>query len=713
MGSYENIIKIEEMRKYMEDGDSKAAQKVLDTMELKKIKNMSDLSLIAEVYVENEKFEEAMQLYQKIYEKTKSRKSLYQLVELNIKLNNTEEAQQYLKEYQKLAPRDFYNDIFRYRIDKLREAPYSTLIETLETLKKTEYIEKWAYELAKTYYKAGMEKECVRECADIILWFGEGVYVEKAKMLKSYFSGDADKSKIMEELKRRGADDTRDISGLFTDRKITGEVDKKASVKEEKSEFGEMSESREKSEFKEKSESGEKSEFRETVEHNGDGKASEAALEEEIDNHAVFTVDDDITQIEDVLKMDIRSMMTEEWKEDSETDSIENEEETNFDEISSEETKSEEFMPEETSSDEMKSEASMTEATRAEASSIEEAIPDVTKANDANSEETKPEATKAEVSSSEGIKPEESESEVAVAQGLKSDVKIELNAERESAEQEVEHALYQLLQEEDMDEDDRKLDSLAEALGLDMDEIFGNFLHVKTVKKQLVKSLEGILDEHTKTVQVLITGTTGSGKTTLAKDITLFLNKCGKLNSSRIAKIKAEKLNTIDILTKKESLRDCCLVVENASELNRQTIDSLLALCNELKSNIAVIFEENKKNINKLFRECPKLMDIFKNRIHLPEYTQEDLMGFAYACLRQQDYRLHQKAESILRNKVMEISKNAEPHRLLEQIYQQMQSAMDTADIRTGRQLSSLASQGKLKDVEVLTVLPEDLNHAE
>jgi tetratricopeptide (TPR) repeat protein len=131
MGSYDNIVKIEEMRKHMEEGNIQAALLILDTMETRKIKNMSDLSLIAEVYAQNERYEEAEKLLHKIYEKTKSRKSLYQLLDVSIKNNNVEEAQQYLEEYKKLAPKDFYKYIFQYKIDKLKGAPYEMLISTL------------------------------------------------------------------------------------------------------------------------------------------------------------------------------------------------------------------------------------------------------------------------------------------------------------------------------------------------------------------------------------------------------------------------------------------------------------------------------------------------------------------------------------------------------------------------------------------------------
>jgi hypothetical protein len=634
MGSYENIVKIEEMRRRMEEGDATAAQRILDTMEIKKIKNMSDLGLIAGVYAENERYEEAIPLYLKIYEKAKTRKSLFQLVNLHIKLGRPEDAEHYLREYEKLASKDFYIYIFRYKIDKLKGEPYETLIETLETLKHRDYMEKWAYELAKTYYKAGMEKECIRECSDIILWFGEGTYVEKAKLLRSYYSGETNKEAIMEELKRRALEDTGN---------------------ESEAEANQQQEALQES-------------------------AYSLTAEEETFAGTDFQVAEETVDYENELKKDIQSILTEETWQKDESNSLE-----------------EDWRAEDTGRSEeewLAADAALSEQEWQTAENEQEEQVWQTVEDELTEENSQAEAD---------VQADAMEQTDTGMSLLSSE-----NAQ-DAAEQEVEEAIYKLLEEEDMDEDDRKLRQLSEELLINLEEIFLNFLHVKSIKKQLVKGLEGILDVHTKTVQLLITGTTGSGKTALAKDITMFLYKTGKLKSSRIAKIKADKLNSIDVMTKKDTLKDCCLVVENASELRRETIDSLLELCRILQGNIAVIFEEDKKNINKLFRECPKLMDFFKNRIHLPGYNAEDLLGFAIACLKQKDYRINSNAEPILKHKIYQIAKDVESHRYLEQINGLMQAAMDAADIRIGKQLSNLASQGRLKDVEVLTVSAEDL----
>jgi hypothetical protein len=668
MGSYDNIVKIEEMRRKMDDGDAQAAQKILDTMELKKIKNMVDLSLMAEVYNENERYEEAIQLYLKIYEKTKSRKSLFQLVDISINRNNAEDAQNYLLKYQSVAPKDFYKYVFRYKIDKLKGEPYEQLIDTLVTLKNTEYTEKWAYELAKTYYKAGMEAECIRECSDIILWFGEGMFVEKAKMLRAYYSGETDKARIMEELKRRTSisnstyevedlsEETASNNDNFINDDSNDAIINDTELNEADLDNADLNNTDlDNADLNDIDINDTDLNDTDSNKYDDQGEIENRGFYDEssCDNQAAiytspdYIVEEEVTEFEFGLKKDVQDILTEGWEEEQQYEEVD--------------TLEEGYRKDEKDT--------FKEGYRKDEESV---------------------LSKIVKEESPNMEPVLSESELA--------------------EQEVEETIYKLLEEEDMDEEDKKLSQIADEFKINPDEIFGNFLHISSVKKQLVKGLEGIIDDHKKTVYMIITGTVGSGKTTLAKDITLFLNKSGKLKSSKIAKIKADKLNSIDVMSKKETLKDCCVVVENASELKRKTIDSLLELSQDLQGDIAIIFEENKKNMNKLFRECPKLMDLFKNRIHLPQYTQEDLVGFAYASLKQQDYHLSPKAESILQNKINQIVKQSEPPRHLEQIYSLILSAMNAADIRMGKQLSKLATSGRLKEVETLSILPEDFS---
>jgi hypothetical protein len=609
MGSYDNIVKTEEIRKKVEEGDFLSAQKILDTMQLKKLNNISDLGLLAEVYKENERYEEATALYLKIYARTKTRKTISQLVDINIKRGNAEDAEEYLAQYRKVSSEDFDSYVLRYKLEKLKGVTYDQLIDILLTLKKTEYSEKWAYELAKVYYKAGMEEECRKECSDIILWFSEGAYVEKAKMLYSYYSGETGKEKIMEELRRRAEQSEEDT--LTQDSPL-------------------------------------KNEFTDSYVEINPGSDFMSEEEEEL---------------EFGLKKDIKDMMIEPNQQDYE----------DFDESTDQDDNS--YRNESTDQDGIV---------------------------DLDYEQTNMDASE----------------EISSIQGDDYIDEIETDTEEQSQTGDYSNDVYEAGEYESEqpvevipDEEDIKLKQIAEKKMIVPDEIFGNFLHIVTIKKQIVKSLEVISQDSKKSVLMIITGAKGSGKTALAKDMALFLSKTGRIKSTKVAKISAEKLNTVDLEAKRETLRSSCMVVENASELKRETIENLLELTKRLQGDIAVIFEEEKKNMNRLFRECPRLMDLLKIRIHLPQYSIEDLMGFAIAYLKQKDYLIGQKAEAVLMNRLKQIVKQSNPHTYLDQINDLCQSVMNAADLRTGRQLTSLAAQGRLEDVGILFILPEDFKN--
>lgn len=203
MEKYDNIVKSAEIRKLVDNKMYQKALTILNTIDINKVKILTDLSVYAEVYIQTERYDQAKQLLMRIRAKSNSRRVIQQLIKLAIKTKNKEEAEAYYEEYVNVAPRDSDKYILRYRIDRMCEADIAVLIDSLERLKEYDYIEKWSYELAKLYHKAGMKDKCIRECNDIILWFGEGVIVEKAKMLKAiYVREEKRKESIPAEEKR-------------------------------------------------------------------------------------------------------------------------------------------------------------------------------------------------------------------------------------------------------------------------------------------------------------------------------------------------------------------------------------------------------------------------------------------------------------------------------------------------------------------------------
>ena len=167
------------------------AMKVLDEIEVSKIRNISILGLVGEVYMGLKRYDEAEQILLRVYEKNpNTRRILDLLTTLYIDKGEYSEAEYYYKEFIGVASRDLHRYILRYRLDKGKGERLSVLIDTLEKLKDYEYIEEWAYELATLYEASGETKKCIHECDEIVLWFGHGEYVDKAIALKCKLTGE-------------------------------------------------------------------------------------------------------------------------------------------------------------------------------------------------------------------------------------------------------------------------------------------------------------------------------------------------------------------------------------------------------------------------------------------------------------------------------------------------------------------------------------------
>ena len=185
MDKYEYRVKTEQMLEYAEEKSYKKAMEIADTIDWSKVKNASMLEAVSEIYENSGELDRAREILFIAYEKApSSRKIIYRLGQLALKSHQLDEAMDCYEEFVKIAPKDPNQYILKYKILKAQRAPVAEQIEALEDFKHAEYVEKWAYELAKLYHEAGMTAECLEECDDLILWFSEGRYVYQAMELK-------------------------------------------------------------------------------------------------------------------------------------------------------------------------------------------------------------------------------------------------------------------------------------------------------------------------------------------------------------------------------------------------------------------------------------------------------------------------------------------------------------------------------------------------
>lgn len=189
MDKYEFNIKVEQIKKLVSKSDYETAMKIADTIDWRRVRNVNILSMVAGIYEKNGEFQEAKDILLLAFERAPiGKRLLYKLAELALKEGSTEEAEDYYKEFCDMAADDPRQYILRYMILKAKGAPVEQLIHTLEQYCNAELDEKWMYELAELYNKAGMEQLCVMTCDKIMLMFGLGKYVDKAMELKLQYA---------------------------------------------------------------------------------------------------------------------------------------------------------------------------------------------------------------------------------------------------------------------------------------------------------------------------------------------------------------------------------------------------------------------------------------------------------------------------------------------------------------------------------------------
>ena len=617
MIKYENRIKMNEIRRLVEENQYIQAVNIVDTLELTKMKSLTDLSIIADVLIQNERFDDALYVLSKVYAKSKTRRILYQLVDLSIISKNVEEAEKYLLQYMKTAPQDSYRFIFRYRIDKLKNEPYEVLIESLEELKEYDYIEKWAYELAKLYHKAGKKDKCVRECSDIILWFGDGIYVEKAKLLKGYYVGEIDPIRMLkatekrEAEKRLGLDKTKDYSTL------KNEIDK----------------------FIADDENGQ--------DENRQGKnRQEGTKEAEVSGELIDK--DKVTEPYAIEKMqekieDIHELM----------------------------------------------EGEMHEKTK-ETHAITEEI----------------NVTSEEVSAISGKLQELTETyAVEETQQVEKVNTSDISKETDIPSDTVEENLFEGKTEAIFDE---KLDRIFSRTNLDYHELFGYFIHNGVCRKEIGNFLDNVLTDNGKQLHLVICGSKKSGKTTLAKEIAKALYGFDRLQSSKIAKISAPKINNINLDNNYDKLADCTLLIEEAGSLNNNGIEQLLRLMWYLEGHIFVILEETSDGMNKLLSSNEDMEERFQYRINLPSLTRDDLFHYANYYIKENDYQLTHEAEALLKNIIYKIMNSEKAEARLEAIMKVVKEAKLQAENRNKEELVRIIGSQEFGETDFLYINATD-----
>lgn len=624
MDKQEFRLKTEKMFEYMKQKSYKEAFDIAESVEWKKVKNVSVLNAVSEVYEANGEYQKGRDILFLAYDHApESKKIIYRLGTLALKMGELKEAMDCYEEFMTLAPKDPNGFIFKYKILQAKNAPLEEQIAVLEDFKKVEYIEKWAFELAGLYREAGMITECLEECDDLIIWFSEGKYVYKAMEMKMQYKPltPLQHEKYMNRPIEKAVEEPV-VEPTSEDEPMAEE----APVVEAPAEVVPAEEVPVEEESAEEAPAVVESE----------SVQEEVKMEEEVQSE---------TEKEEILSDDVRRLM-----EELEAESAE---------IEAQKTNMEEDVPEEAEeviADEDASKPLLQKVVE-QLAALDVNIQMPTKvAEEQNLEPIE------EIEEDEGIKLGDTQSMALAAKALASAATVEIPQIDVPEEPEVPvmpmapvvpptpvslgssndtgfvvQGRYDLEAQSEI--------GLRAGLTEEQKKLFSYFVPVHGMSEQIVKVLQ---DDEACTSRygtsrignIVIVGRKGSGKTVLAVDLVKAIQKSRRMKQGKVAIVKAESLNKKDVYEIVEKLHGGALVIEKASRLKRKAIEDLCEVMEGQTGELLVVLEDERKPIDRMLAEYPNFKKKFTSRIELPVFINDELVTFAQTYAKENGYKI-------------------------------------------------------------------------
>ncbi len=755
MKRYHTIVKIEKVRKELQLEHDEEALRVAKTIPIERIKNMSDFSVIAEAYFQNGEYETAKQYFQMIYEKTGSRRVLWQLIHTTIRLKQTEEAEEYLKKFIRLAPDDVYQYIFRYQLDRLEKKPIEDRIQTLEKLKKAEYMEHWVYELAKMYHKVGNVEKCVKECEDLILWFGQGEYVERAKALRAYYKGDLDVTLAGQDSKRFAEEMRRVLSGsqkekilkkveetvkkVEDEKKIEPQQQEKLSLKqkqslepnlssEQETDIGQqeklksVSEPEQKEKLKSISEPEQKeklkSEQKEVPKSTSKLKSDSKQKPEENPNSKPMNTFGLLIGRNERKKQEAyekvptyRELLAKKTKEKGKSETSKKESKKSAEvarerlEVSTTDSELQQKQQNVTSEDELFLDV---------LNNLDEVVTNLDWSKEATSLPEKSLESEQNLKSEEVLEAKlEPEKLLEPEQSLKSEEVLESKTESEIPEKIEEDSLQEeLILLEELPEEGLLYQNLQQKQE-SLEGLFGSFALMSSVRTLLISNLERILQQKKARIIIAREDSSVYGQMELAKKLARALRRLGMISSSNTALIQGEKLNQISLKKTGQQLKGCCLIVDHVGALKPEKAGELLWFCRQFGESVGVILVDDRSEFAKLYRMKKDFESVFFSKFYLHKYSAQDWMALTYGLMQDADYEIEESAYRLFLERIKQFMQQQKSELLWETIRSYTYLVMEQTEIRNSKLLLDMSMNGKFEATELMTVCSEDIKNAD
>ncbi len=655
MDKYEYSLKLEEINRLVENDNYEDAARIADTVDWKRVRNVRTLCMVSEIYEANGRLEDSKAVLMRAYRRSQmGRMILYRLTEVAIKMKEFDEAIEYYSEFVDIAPNDNSRYVLKYKIYRGRGSKIQDQIAILEDYKEKEYTEKWAYELANLYYKAGEYEKCVEECDDLVLWFRQGKYVIRALELKRKLAPLSAEQQMIYDHRNEHVPNKAElveavVPGLekvITESMPTSEEEAITDniITEAQRELAQAV-AQHTAEVQE--------EVQETAVPAGSRMDTEEKEEPEtVSQEPVFDVEDLQRELANSMREIVSGMTRKESEEGviepmndkpfhEEKASVEPEKpQVNIDDVLT-------AMAVESLGNRTPMEAAVT-LEKQESPSVEEAQP-------------APQERK-----------EETEEPQMQTETVPAGDTIDLSAALERAAG-VENMRPGVSEESPVPEQPKKEEPLDAAPKLTLDEqyIFSYFSSIQGLREQIAMALADAkrklkMDRTSRSGNIVVTGLPGSGRTTLAIRIAKALSKFKGESSARIAKIYAEDFNKKDIASTIAKIAGGTLIIEEAGDLAEGVILQLSKAMEFRTDGLIIILEDEKHLLKALFEKYPALAEKFTSEVTVPIFTNDELVAFGKTYAFEEDYKVDDAATMVLYNRIGELQTPERPVTVLD-----------------------------------------------
>lgn len=716
------------MKSAFAEGNYHMAEELADSINWKRVRNANSLIKAGEVYETAERYDDAKEMFLLAYERSPiGRTIVYRLAELAIHVGNYDEAMEYYEEFVEMAPNDSLKFVLKYKIYKAKGESLAEQIQILEDLKEQEYIEEWAYELAYLYHQAGMSEKCVEACDELILWFGDGAYVEKAlelKMLYQPLTKQQEEKYRQFRQKRDGVVEVRP-NDMLNSGEIVSEVVKIPQVTMNASRFNTVNLQNELAKnMQQIMDATEKEEVNDSMdaikkmveeipylqlphesEEQKEEKYGHIETDEEIDgslkiNFKEMLAEDSDGQIslyvpkDPMVERQITGQMSiqevlEEWEktkraaeaalQEAEQRRLESAKARALQEAEEIMERLVDVIPQLNAGLSPK-ELLEQEYMQNMPEKDEKAARLFQNVNDILTREI--EKLSKENNSIDQMIEENKPAEESFGQEMENEMSEELSEEIPQELPQVSTDIGDLLVEEPIPEEiEAAKELMPEDVIEDEDvtmhltkaqkEIFSYFVPIQGMEQQLCQVLTGVkrrLGRSTNSTEgnIMIQGGPGSGKTVLATDLIKVIQEETGLIGGKIGKIEAASLNQKDIPELMKKVRGGCLIIEKAGEITRETAVKMSLQMSQDTAGMLVILEDTKEGIRKALGRDEEFARKFTEKVNIPIFSIDELVEFAKSYAQELEYEIDEMGVLALYNRISSIEKLDEATTLFE-----------------------------------------------